>query len=140
MLRAISISHLEKKSNEKALEKKSLFQYSSVDPNDDWRDCGFLIRASQQCEKNRGGMHIMDARLSRVGLGWTDPSVRRNCRVLSDAGARRLVSSLLGSEELINTRDRAEELSLSRNMAMFTLAPSHVAGFRPCIISPAPQF
>lgn len=58
-----------KSCNEKALEGNSLFPYSSVDPNDDWRDCEFLIGVSERREKNRREMHIVSARLSRAGLG-----------------------------------------------------------------------
>lgn len=79
-----------KSCNEKALEGNSLFPYSSADPNDDWRDCEFLIGVSERREKNRREMHIVSARLSRAGLGWAQPSVRQNCGALPDTRAPRL--------------------------------------------------
>lgn len=43
------------------------------------------------------------------------------------------------SEELINIEYNIQRLSLSYNMAMFTLAPSHVLEILPCLISVSPK-
>lgn len=78
--------------------------------------------------ENHGEMHIMSSRLSWARL---IPACN-NRGSLPDAKRP-------SSVELMNIRDNALKLSLSRNTAMFTLAPSHVLEFLPCIISPAPQ-
>lgn len=60
-------------------------------------------------------MHTMSPRLSWARLISASDSSGR----LQDAKRR-------SSEELINIEYNAERLSLSYNMAVFTLAPSHV--------------
>lgn len=53
----------------------------------------------------------------------------------SDSGGRLQDAKHCSSEELINMEYNVQRLSLSYNMAMFTLAPSHVIEILPCIIS-----
>lgn len=52
----------------------------------------------------------------------------------SDSGGSLQDAKRCSSEELINIAHNAQRLSLSYNMAMFTLAPSHVLEILPCII------
>lgn len=68
-------------------------------------------------------MHTMSPRLIWALLIPANDSVGR----LPDASC--------SSEELINMEFNVQRLSLSHNMAMFTLAPSHVIEILPCIIT-----
>lgn len=69
-------------------------------------------------------MHGMSPRLI---WAWMIPA--------SDSGGRLQDARHCSSEELINMEYNIQRLSLSYNMAMFTLAPSHVLEFLPWIIS-----
>lgn len=53
----------------------------------------------------------------------------------NDSNGRLPDAKCCSSEELINMEFNVQRLSLSHNMSMFTLAPSHVIEILPCIIT-----